>query len=566
MSKLLRQMTAAVSLISCFCLQAEPLKPAMAKQSKQPNIVVVLVDDMGFSDIGSYGSEIPTPNLDALADGGIKFSQFYNTARCSTTRASLLTGMYPHKAGLGYLSGRYVEGSRGTLSYLHPRAVTAADVLGEAGYLTAMTGKWHLGFDDTPPEARGFQSSLALPAGGVYYSDQIAFNNKKRKKNKPASAIYLNGEKLKISDPILGDKDWYGTDLWVDWGIKFIEPAIAKEQPFFLYLAHVAPHFPVMAPEQTVEKYRGKYMAGWDKLSEERYKRQIESGLIDPDWPMAPKSKDVANWQALSYEEKVRFDHMMAVYAASIEHIDLSMGRLTDYLAEQGVLDNTLILFMSDNGPSAESGPLGIAEGNPLGGPLSKIVIGQSWSELSNTPFDLYKHYIHEGGIATPLIAHWPAGISSKRKSVGFENEPSHVVDILPTLIEISGASYPKRYRNTDILPMNGVSLTPLFNGEKLKRPEPIFFEHEGNRGVRDGKWKLVSRLQGPWQLFDMNADRTETKDLFTQHPHIAQKMIQQYEQWFQRDLVDQWIGPARPDSGAFWLNKTPLYDHAIEQ
>ena len=539
---------------------------ASAPDKKQaPNIIVVLVDDMGFSDIGSYGSEIPTPHLDALAENGMKFSQFYNTARCSTTRASLLTGMYPHKAGMGYLSGRYIEGSRGTLSYLHPRAVTAADVLGEAGYLTAMTGKWHLGFDETPPEARGFQSSLALPAGGVYWADQIAFNNKKRKQNKPASAIYLNGDKLELTDPILGNKDWYGTDLWVDWGINFIEPAIKNQQPFFLYLAHVAPHFPVMAPEATVEKYRGKYMAGWDKLSKQRYQKQVESGLIDPKWSMAEKSPDVADWDSLSHEQKVRFDHMMAVYAASIEHIDLSMGRLTKYLSEQKVLDNTLILFMSDNGPSAESGPLGIAEGNPLGGPLSKLVIGQSWSELSNTPFKYYKHFSHEGGIATPLIAHWPKGIADNAIAQSFENTPSHVIDILPTLIEISGSTYPKQYRDTDILPMNGVSLVPLFKGLELKRSEPIFFEHEGNRGVRDGRWKLISRLQGPWQLFDMVEDRTETKDVFVEYPQIAQKMILQYEQWFQRDLVDQWIGPARPDSGAFWLNQQPQYDHPIK-
>ncbi|RDV27982.1 arylsulfatase [Alteromonas aestuariivivens] len=522
----------------------------------RPNIIVILADDLGFSDLSSYGGEVPTPNLDSLANHGLKFSQFYNTARCSTTRASLLTGMYPHKAGMGYLSGYAPEGARGTLSYLHERAVTAADVLSEAGYFTAMTGKWHLGFDRTPPQERGFQASLVLPAGGVYFPDQPPFN----KRLKGPSKIYLNGEKMAISDPRLGD-NWYGTDLWTDWGIRFIQQARQSQQPFFLYLAHVAPHFPVMAPQETIEKYRGKFMAGWSKLREARYQRQIELGLIDKSWPLTEISPDVPEWDSLSQQDKERFDHMMAVYAASIEHIDSSVGRLTHYLEEQGLLDNTLILFMSDNGPSAESGPNGVAAGNPLGGPDSRLVMGQSWASLSNTPFQLYKHYTHEGGIATPLIAHWPAGIE-KPQNKGFETTPAHVVDILPTLVDISGAHYPTIYRNTEILPMNGVPLTPLFQGKSLSRNEPIFFEHEGNRAVRSDKWKLVSRLQGPWQLFDMTQDRTETEDLFADYPQIAQSMILQYEKWFQRDLVDQWIGPARPDSGGFWEEKQRRYDH----
>ncbi|WAJ71817.1 arylsulfatase [Catenovulum adriaticum] len=556
MKLIMKNYLASLLVAACSLLPtAYSVGASSVSKINPPNIVVILVDDMGFSDISSYGSEIPTPNIDALADNGMKFSQFYNTSRCSTTRASLLTGMYPHKAGMGYLSGKYIEGSRGTLSHLHKRAVTAADVLGEAGYLTAMTGKWHLG-KTTPPETRGFQRSLALTAGGIYFPDQIPFN----KRDKSAVPIFLDGKKLQLDDPKLAEGYWYGTDLWTDWGIKFVDKAVKKQQPFFLYLAHVAPHFPVLAPQETIEKYRGKYMAGWDELRKARYQRQIELGLVDSTWRLPEKSADVSDWDDLSERDKIRFDHMMAVYAASIEHIDLSIGRLTDYLKSEGILDNTLILFMSDNGPSAESGPNGIAIGNPLGGPKSRHVIGQSWSEVSNTPFQLYKHYTHEGGIATPLIAHWPAGITNTRKD--FERTPSHVVDILPTLIDISGGTYPKTYRDTEILPMNGVSLLPIFKGKEVNRSEPIFFEHEGNRAVRDGKWKLVSRYQEAWQLFDMEADRTETSDLFSKHPDIAQSMILQYERWFQRDLVDQWIGPARPDSGAFWLNKNRRYDH----
>ncbi|ROQ21706.1 arylsulfatase [Marinimicrobium koreense] len=524
---------------------------------KKPNIVVILLDDMGFSDISSYGGEIPTPNIDKLASNGVKLSQFYNTARCSPTRASLLTGMYPHKAGMGYLAGFERQGSRGTLGYLHDRAVTAADVLSDAGYFTAMTGKWHLGHNETPPHKRGFQASLALPAGGVYFPDQASF----KKGQKVVSPIFLNGKKLQLDDNRVSDEYWYGTDLWTDWGIKFIQEAEATNKPFFLYLSHVAPHFPVMAPQETIEKYRGRYMKGWEVLRRERYQRQIELGLLDENWLLPEMSPDVPDWDSLSREDKIRYDHIMAVYAAAMEHVDASVGRLTQYLKEQGQLDNTLILFLSDNGGSAESGPNGMSLGSPLGGPTSRVFVGQSWAELQNTPFKLYKHFSTEGGIATPFIAHWPTGIS-KRPEKEFLDTPAHVIDILPTLIDVSDATYPARYRDTDILPMNGVSLVPLFEGKRLSRPEPIFFEHEGNRAVRDGRWKLVSRLLGSWRLYDMDADRTETVDLFQKHPDIAQSMILQYEKWAQRDFVDQWIGKRRPDSGGLWSVKERLYEH----
>lgn len=268
------------------------------------------------------------------------------------------------------------------------------------------------------------------------------------------------------------------------------------------------------------------------------------------------------NWDSLSLPDKQRFDHMMAVYAASIEHVDRNIGKLVAYLRSTKQLDNTLILFMSDNGGSAESGPNGVSLGKPLGGPQSRLVVGQSWASLQNTPFSLYKHYTAEGGIATPLVAHWPQGIKAS-VSGSINKTPAHVVDIMATVLDISHTHYPSRFRNTDILPLNGESLVPLFNAEELTRKEPIFFEHEGNRAVRDGRWKLVSRLGGIWQLFDMQADRTETNDVFNQHPDIAQAMIAQYESWAQRDLVDQWIGPPRPDSGAFWEEKRRRYDDA---
>lgn len=544
-----------ISIFGSFSAIAEDGGGSSHKQA--PNIIVIMVDDMGFSDIGSYGSEIPTPNLDALANSGIKFTQFYNTARCSTTRASLLTGVYPHKAGMGYLANNNKEGSRGTFGQLDERVVTISEVLGKQGYLTASTGKWHLGFKSgSRPWEKGFQYSLNLPAGGVYYPDQIPF--------KPSQSnwldIYLNGELKSLDDKAIAEDYWYGTDLWTDWGIKFVDKAVKKNQPFFLYLAHVAPHFPVMAPVETVDKYRGKYMQGWEKLRKQRYQNQIDLGLIDPSWPLTKLAEDIPSWDSLSERDKVRFDHMMAVYAASIERIDDSVGRLTNYLIQTNQLDNTLILFLSDNGASAESGPNGVATGVPLGGPASKLVIGQSWAAAQSTPFKLYKHFTSEGGIATPLIAHWPLGIDKKLNG-SFNRQPAHVIDIMATALEMTGLEYPQHFEGREILPMNGISLLPSFSGEKITRSEPIFFEHEGNRAVRDGDWKLVSRFRGPWQLFNMREDRTETKDLFSLHPEIAQRMIVEYENWAQRDMVDQWIGPARPDSGAFWNNKNRRYD-----
>lgn len=497
----------------------------------RPNIVVILVDDMGWSDIGCYGSEIPTPNVDSLARNGLRFTQFYNTGRCSPTRASLLTGHYPHQAGMGHLDNMVVEGSRGFHGRLADTSVTLGEVLRDAGYFTAMTGKWHVGQQHgTPPWTRGFMRSLNLQAGGVYFPNQSG---------KSQAKLYLNGEAKALDAPLFGD-DWYSTYLWSKWGLKFIDEAIAEEKPFFLYLAFCAPHFPLMAPAEDIARYRGKYVEGWDRLRETRHRRQIEMGLVDAQWPLTPRPKDSPAWGDVSPAERERFDHMMAIYAAMIETMDRSVGTLVDGLRKRGVLDNTLILFLSDNGGNAESGPNGRYEGESPGGPNSTVFLGQNWATLNNTPFRRYKHYTHEGGISTPLIAHWPAGIPRQRNG-RLERQPGHLVDIMATLVDVGGAKYPATLNGHSINPMEGVSLRPAFAGESLSRRAPIFFEHEGNRAVRDGKWKLVSLFKGPWELYDMERDRTELNDLSKEHPDIVARLSAQYDAWARRANVDPW-------------------------
>jgi arylsulfatase len=514
-------------------------QPAVAVESPvRPNVVVFLVDDMGWSDIGCYGSEIPTPYIDALADSGVRFTQFYNTARCSPTRASLLTGLYPHQAGMGHLDNEVHEGTKGTQGRLRDDCVTIAEVLSEAGYFTAMTGKWHLGQQHgTPPWERGFTRSLNSPAGGIYFPKQ---------KNRPE--LFLNGKKYAKDDPIFG-KHWYSVGLWTDWGLKFANEAIDAKQPFFLYIAQCAPHFPLMAPQKIIAKYRGKFKQGWDKLREARHRRQIDLELVDPAWPLSPRPEEVPAWDSLSQHEQDRFDHMMAIYAAMIDRIDFNVGKLVSHLKKRNALDNTLILFLSDNGGNAETGPNGRYQGKRPGGPGSSLFLGQSWATLANTPFRRYKHFTHEGGISTPLVAHWPEGIPRERHGK-LESQPSHLIDIMATIVEISRAKYPTEFNGNRIQGMEGVSLVPAFAGKPLNRNAPIYFAHEGNRAIRQGKWKLVMKYQEPWELYDIDADRTELHDLASEKPELAKSMAADWEAWAARADVDPWTGPARDNSG----------------
>ncbi|WP_256199813.1 sulfatase-like hydrolase/transferase [Verrucomicrobium spinosum] len=287
-------------------------------------------------------------------------------------------------------------------------------------------------------------------------------------------------------------KEWYSSDLWADFGLKFVDEALAAKKPFFLYTAFNAPHFPLQAPEEDIARWRGKFKAGWDKLREERYRRQIAAGLIDEKWPLSPCPAEVPAWESLTPEQQDRYDHLMAIYAAVIERMDRAVGQLVDGLKQRGQLDNTLILFLSDNGGNAEAGVPGRSNGKNLGSADSDVFIGQCWATLNNTPFVRYKHYTDEGGISTPLIAHWPGGIPAARRGV-LEKQPGHLIDILATAVDASGAEYPKEFNGKAITPKAGISLLPALKGESLARSQPIFWEHEGNRAVRDGDLKLVA-------------------------------------------------------------------------
>ncbi len=485
-----------------------------------PNIVVILVDDMGFSDIGCYGSEIPTPHLDALAKNGLRFTQFYNTGRCCPTRAALLTGVYPHQAGVGHMTeNRGVPGYEGRLN---AQCATIAEALQPAGYFTAMTGKWHVGLKaGAAPWDRGFDRSLNAAAGGFYQPDS------------PRALLFLNGQKIDSKDARL-PKNWYSTDLWTSFGLKFIDEAREAKQPFFLYLAHNAPHFPLQAPAAEIAKFRGQYKAGWDQLRQQRHARQIEMGIVEKSWPITPRPDEIQAWESLTEARKDHFDHLMAVYAATVSRMDRAVGDLVDGLKQRGVLYNTLILFMSDNGGNAESGPDGRNQGNPTEA-RSNWFSGESWAFLQNTPFRRYKHFNHEGGIATPLIAHWPQGITAKNE---LRPQPAHVIDIMATCLAAAGTPAPTGRQGKPLLPPEGRSLLPAFAGQPLSR-DALFWEHEGNAAVRGGDWKLVRQgREGAWELYDLAKDRTEQTDLAAIQPDQVKTLAAQWEAWAVRANV----------------------------
>lgn len=505
-----------------------------AVEAARPNIVIILVDDMGFSDIGCYGSEIPTPNLDALARGGLRFTQFYNTARCCPSRASLLTGLYSHQAGVGHMTDD--KGVPGYIGRLNDRCVTFAEVLGAAGYFTAMSGKWHVGMDEAAPSQRGFQRSLNAAAGGFYFPDHAR------------AKLFLDGRSIANDDAALPRKDWYSSDLWTDMGLRFIDEARAVQKPFLLYLPYNAPHFPLQAPAEDIARFRGTYKDGWDALRERRQARQVELGIVAKEWPLSPRPEGVKAWQSLTPEQQDRFDHIMAIYAAVMVRMDAAIGRLVAHLRSTGTLDNTLILFMSDNGGNAEGGVDGTTQGREWGSAASNVFCGQSWATLENTPFRRYKHFNHEGGIATPLIAHWPARISD---AGALRRQPGHLIDIMATCVEVAGATYPTEMKGKPILPMEGRSLLPAFAGQPIQR-EALYWEHEGNAAVRVGDMKLVRHgRNGAWELYDLAADRTELNDCAASKPEVAKDLAAKWEAWAERAQVKPY-----PDGGGKRKNK----------
>jgi arylsulfatase len=470
---------------------------------------------MGFSDLGCYGSEIATPNLDKLAAGGIRFTQFYNTARCCPTRAALLTGLYSHQAGVGHMvDDRKLPGYMG---HLNDKCVTIAEVLKAGGYKTWMSGKWHVG-EQRPhwPFDRGFERSYALVSGGTNYW-----------RLDPGRILAIDDKRI---DP---PADWYVTDAISDHAVSFIGDHGKAEEPFFLYVAYTAPHWPLHAREQDIAKYRGKYMAGWDALRQQRHQRMKELGIVDPKWIMTPRDSGVRPWD--DAENKDDKDLRMAVYAAQIDAMDQGIGRIVAKLEENGKLENTLILFLADNGGCAEIIDRGMP-GVPAGGPDSFLSYGVGWANASNTPFRRYKHWVHEGGISSPLIVHWPAQIDSS----SITHQPGHVTDVMATCLDVAGVDYPREFDGRDITPLEGKNLRPIFEG-KCRDRGFIYWEHEGNRAVRLGKWKLVAVNDGAWELYDLEADRTEMKNVAGQNLEKVAELREAWNLWAQRSQVEPW-------------------------
>lgn len=493
------------------CPAAEPALPA------RPNIVVILVDDMGFSDLGCYGGEIPTPHLDALAANGLRFTQCYNTARCCPTRASLLTGLYSHQAGVGHMvKDDHLPGYRGRLNDDCP---TIAEALRDAGYFTSIAGKWHVGQEHgVAPWNRGFDRSLNPASGGFYFAGS------------PRYDLSLNGETIAADDPRL-PADWYTTDLWTTFGLKFIDEARDAGKPFLLYLAHNAPHFPLQARAEEIAKFRGRYREGWDELARRRVERQRSLGLVDPRWTAASRPAAVAAWESLPAKEQDRFEHLMAVYATTVHLMDRAIGDLVAGLRDRGLLDDTLILFLSDNGGNAETGPAGRTVGDPTKAD-SNWFCGESWAFLQNVPFRKSKHFVHEGGIATPLIAHWPKGITARGE---WRSQPAHVIDVMPTCLDAAGAAPPTTRGGRPAAALAGTSLLPAFRGEPLGR-DTLFWEHEGNAAVRVGDLKLVrTGRDGDWELYDLAADRTEQHDLAAERPADVAALAARWQDWAAR-------------------------------
>ncbi|MFZ9992557.1 MAG: sulfatase-like hydrolase/transferase, partial [Opitutales bacterium] len=380
------------------------------------------------------------------------------------------------------------------------------------------------------PKSRGFERSLNAAAGGFYFSQSARAD------------LFLDGEPLAKDDARL-PKDWYSTDLWTTYGLKFIDEALAAKKPFYLHLCHNAPHFPLPAPMAEIEKFLGRSQLGWDEGRARRHARLVEMGLIDKDWAASARPDAIKAWKDVPADEQRRFDHLMATYAAVVHRMDRSVGDLVAGLRQRGVLDDTLILFMSDNGGNAEAGAKGRTEGDPTSA-QSQWFCGESWAYAQNTPFRLYKHFNHEGGISTPLIAHWPAGIAARNE---LRRQPGHVIDVMATLVEVAGAAYPEEFKGQPVLPMEGRSLVPAFADREIAR-EALFWEHEGNAAVRQGDLKLVRRGRGgPWELYDLSTDRTERHDLAADQPDKVKALAGLWHAWAERAQVS----PAPGDGAA---------------
>ena len=523
-------------LVSLLCAAAFPaVTLAAAPTPPRPNIVVILADDMGFSDLGCYGGEIPTPHLDALAKNGLRFTQFYNTARCSPTRAALLTGLHPHQAGMGTLAedpGKRApaNAASGYREVLGRDAVTLAEVLRPAGYRTYLAGMWHLGYhgQEKWPLARGFERFYGLISGASSY---LA----------PTEPRGLTLDQTPLPAP--DSKDYYTTDAFTDHALQFLA-AQRDDQPFFLYLAFTAPHWPLHARDEDIRKFVGRYRGGWDRLRAQRFARQRELGVVPAHAQLSPRDDGARAWDSLTAEEQTQLDYRMAVYAAQVHRMDHNVGRLVAQLRARGQLDRTLILFLSDNGGCAEpyidvgggafsavNQPAAAGAGGRNAGPNGSSY-GTGWANASNTPFRRYKSRLHEGGIATPLIAHWPAGLKTTPGAT--TAAPGYLTDVMPTALELSGAAYPTEFAGHKIQPLVGRSLAPLFRGGELPGDRWLYWEQYNNKAVRHGSWKAVqpAEADSPWELYNLAADPTELNNLAAAQPEKLRELTAAWDTW----------------------------------
>lgn len=510
---------------------------------KHPNIVLILADDMGYSDIGCFGAEIQTPVLDRMAREGMRFTGMCNNARCCPSRASLLTGLYPHQAGIGLMVGNM--GVPAYQGYLNDQCATIAEVMKCAGYRTAMSGKWHVGgtYGSNPaalrkagtdgyptPNSRGFDRFFGILEGaGNYYNPMT---------------LMEDGEWI---DPTETDS-FYLTDQISEKAVQMIEEM--GQDPFFLYVAYNAPHWPLHAPEETIAHYQGKYLSGWEKVRQERFEKQKQIGIAEPGWRLSPPDPGIPRWEDAPHHEWE--DRRMAVYAAQIERMDTGIGLILEALKKQQVEKDTLVIFLSDNGGCAE--PLAPdmkwlydyvssqRDGSPVvpgndpsrmpGGEDTYMSYDMQWANVSNTPFKLYKHWIHEGGIAGPMVAWWPNGIANPNSIC---RQRLHFIDVLPTAAALGGIECPEQISQRCVLPPEGEDFSALLKGETWSREKMIFWEHEGNAGVFDGRWKLVRRYEQPWELYDMAEDCCEMNDLSAAHAQRVLDMSAQWASWAER-------------------------------
>ena len=515
-----------IGSVACFASAGD------IQAARRPNIVLIMADDMGYSDIGCYGGEIRTPNIDRLAAGGLRFSQFYNAALCGPTRSSLMTGLYNQQVGI-----------RGWTGTLNDRCATIPELLKQAGYSTHVVGRLDMVTADDWHEPELIARHVDQFFGSASIPDNLGPGN--YFKIVRTGRFLWNGKSYEFPP----DATFYKTDLITDYAVDFIEEAVDKEKPFFLYAAHYAPHWPLHAKPEDIAKYRAMYAeTGWDKLRADRHRRLIEIGLVEGAWPLASRDPRVPAWPKA--EHKAWEAERMAVYAAQIDCLDQNVGRLLEAVRRAGVEQNTLILFLSDNGSSAQawSSPLDRPgrpwrlDGTPTqvgnsptilpGGPDTFVTCGPPWANVSNTPFRGYKATCHEGGIATPLIAYWPDVI---KQGGQITHQPGHIIDVMATCLDVADATYPSRFQQRNVLPLEGISLAPIFQGQQRDGHEVLCWNVSGSRAVRMGRWKLVASKSKPWELYDLDADRTELNNLVDEQPDRVQQMSETYESWATR-------------------------------